>query len=117
MNVFQRCLYSKKVIYLILKLHSRFESFKWYSRKKKKGSCEFEEHVQEHVKQQGKKGSCEFEEYVQDHVKQQGFVLTEEEEKMVQDAIARRLAENKDSGVELDDSEFEDAPEVEEVFS
>ena len=97
MNVFQRCLYSKKVI-LILKLHSRFESFKWYSRKKKKGSCEFEE-------------------YVQDHVKQQGFVLTEEEEKMVQDAIARRLAENKDSGVDLDDSDVEDTLEVENVFS
>ena len=81
-----------------MKLHSRFESFKWYSRKKKKGSCEFEE-------------------YVQDHVKQQGFVLTEEEEKMVQDAIARRLAENKDSGVDLDDSDVEDTLEVENVFS
>ena len=43
--------------------------------------------------------------------------MTEEEEKMVQDAIARRLAENKDSGVELDDSEVENAFEVEEVFS
>ena len=59
----------------------------------------------------------EFEEYVQEQVKQQGFVLTEEEEKMVQDAIARTFAENKDSGVDLDDSEDEDAQEFEEVYS
>ena len=83
---------------MILKLHWRFEWYNWFSRKKKKSSNEYEE-------------------YVQDQVKQKGFVLTEEEEKMVQDAIARRLAENKDSGVELDDSDVENAFEVEEVFS
>ena len=55
--------------------------------------------------------------YNQGQVKQQGFVLTEEEEKMVQDAIARRLAENKDSGVDLDDYEVDDTLEVEDVFS
>ena len=81
-----------------MKLHWRFEWYNWFFRKKKKSSNEYEE-------------------FVQDQVKQKGFVLTEEEEKMVQDAIARRLAENKDSGVELDDSEVENAFEVEEVFS
>ena len=79
-------------------MHWKFEWYNWHCRKKKKGSCESGE-------------------YVQDQVKEQGFVLTEEEEKMVQDAIARRLAENKDSGVDLDDSEVDDAQEVEEVFS
>ena len=87
-----------QIFYLILKLHWWFEWYNWFFRKKKKSSSEYEE-------------------YVQDQVKQKGFVLTEEEEKMVQDAIARRLAENKDSGVELDDSEVENAFEVEEVFS
>ena len=59
----------------------------------------------------------EFEEYVQEQVKRQGVVLTEEEEKIVQDAIARTLAEEKDSGVFLEDSEVEDDQEVDEVFA
>ena len=59
----------------------------------------------------------EFEEYVQEQVKKQGVVLTEEEEKMVQDAIARTLAEEKDSGIFLEDSEIEDAQEDDEVFA
>ena len=59
----------------------------------------------------------EFEEYVQEQVKRQGVVLTEEEEKMVQDAIARTLAEEKDSGVFLEDSEVEEDQEVDEVFA
>ena len=59
----------------------------------------------------------EFEEYVQEQVKKHGVVLTEEEEKMVQDAIARTLAEEKDSGVFLEDSEIEDALEEDEVFA
>ena len=36
---------------------------------------------------------------------------------MVQDAIARTLAEEKDSGVFLEDSEVEDDQEVDEVFA
>ena len=97
----------QKILDLILKLHRAFEWYNWYSRKKKKGSCEFDQ-------------------YVKDMVKQKGFALTEEEEKMVQDAIARRLAENKDSGIDLDDPDIDAqrlltpdffALEVEEVFS
>ena len=63
------------------------------------------------------KGGTEFEAFVQNEVKQQGFILTEDEEKMVQDAIARTLADKKDSGVDLDDSGIEDVEEVNEVFA
>ena len=113
-----------------LKLQRRFEWNTWYSRRTKEGSCKG---LRKSLGSQGEgsgkpsilktvklliaenSGQCiedEFEEYVQEQVKQQGFVLTEEEEKMVQDAIARTFSENKHSGVDLDDSEVEDALEV-----
>ena len=63
------------------------------------------------------KGGTEFEAFVQNEVKQQGFILTEDEEKMVQDAIAKTLADKKDSGVDLDDSGIEDVEEVNDVFA
>lgn len=63
------------------------------------------------------KGGTEFEAFVQNEVKQQGFILTEDEEKLVQDAIARTLADKKDSGIDLDDSGIEDVEEVNDVFA